>query len=167
MPIDEIYDMLETEEGVDRAFAKLDTIKDSLVFWTRGCNRRPQLLADQEVFLRHGPQWPHLRRPEVENQRLQHHLGRSDRRVGRLGHPAGGDNQEAVLEYVRWGASRHAAPCRPGQVHLVRPGPCVVRPLVVSMPILGIDMKAHMPSYEDNYQAPIVAQQRVWTDLRR
>ena len=32
----DVYDTLSTPEGVDRAFAKLDTIKDHVVFWSAG-----------------------------------------------------------------------------------------------------------------------------------
>jgi putative spermidine/putrescine transport system substrate-binding protein len=50
VPAAEVYDMLETPEGVDRAFAKLDTIKDSVVWWEAGA-QPPQLLADGEVTM--------------------------------------------------------------------------------------------------------------------
>ena len=50
VPASEVYDMLETDEGVDRAFAKLDTIKDSVVWWEAGA-QPPQLLADGEVVM--------------------------------------------------------------------------------------------------------------------
>ncbi|MGR3540762.1 MAG: ABC transporter substrate-binding protein [Hasllibacter sp.] len=50
VPADEVYDLLETEEGVDRAFAKLDEIKDSVVWWEAGA-QPPQLLADGEVVM--------------------------------------------------------------------------------------------------------------------
>ena len=33
---EDVYDTLSTPEGVDRAFAKLDTIKDHVVFWSAG-----------------------------------------------------------------------------------------------------------------------------------
>ncbi|MGB0410769.1 MAG: polyamine ABC transporter substrate-binding protein [Pikeienuella sp.] len=46
----DIYDVLSTAEGVDRAFAKLDTIKDSVVWWEAGA-QPPQLLADGEVIM--------------------------------------------------------------------------------------------------------------------
>ncbi len=46
----DIYDVLSTPEGVDRAFAKLDTIKDSTVWWEAGA-QPPQLLADGEVAM--------------------------------------------------------------------------------------------------------------------
>jgi putative spermidine/putrescine transport system substrate-binding protein len=32
----EVYNVMDTEEGIDRAFAKLDTIKDHVVFWSSG-----------------------------------------------------------------------------------------------------------------------------------
>ena len=50
VPAAEVYATLETDEGVDRAFAKLDTIKKDTVFWEAG-SQPPQLLADGEVVM--------------------------------------------------------------------------------------------------------------------
>lgn len=50
VPAAEVYAMLETEEGIARAFAKLDSIKDSVVWWEAGA-QPPQLLADGEVVM--------------------------------------------------------------------------------------------------------------------
>lgn len=50
VPAAEVYATLSTPEGVDRAFAKLDTIKDSVVWWEAG-SQAPQLLADGEVVM--------------------------------------------------------------------------------------------------------------------
>lgn len=50
VPASDIYKVLATKEGVDRAFAKLDTIKDSVVWWEAG-SQPPQLLADGEVVM--------------------------------------------------------------------------------------------------------------------
>lgn len=46
----DVYKVLATPEGVDRAFAKLDTIKPSLVFWSSG-GQPMQLLASGEVVM--------------------------------------------------------------------------------------------------------------------
>ncbi|MEM0923667.1 MAG: polyamine ABC transporter substrate-binding protein [Pseudomonadota bacterium] len=46
----EVYDVLGTSEGVDRAFAKLDSIKEVVVWWEAGA-QPPQLLADGEVTM--------------------------------------------------------------------------------------------------------------------
>ncbi len=50
VPAGEVYGILNTPEGVDRAFAKLDTIKGDIVWWEAGA-QPPQLLADGEVVM--------------------------------------------------------------------------------------------------------------------
>ncbi len=50
VPAAEVYDVLGTPEGVDRALAKLDTIKSEVVWWEAGA-QPPQLLADGEVVM--------------------------------------------------------------------------------------------------------------------
>lgn len=47
---EEVYELLETPEGRERAFAKLDTIKPEVVWWTTGA-QPPQMLADKEVVM--------------------------------------------------------------------------------------------------------------------
>lgn len=46
----EVYEVLGTDEGVDRAFAKLEEIRDDLIFWKAGA-QPPQLLASGEVVM--------------------------------------------------------------------------------------------------------------------
>lgn len=46
----DVYTMLATPEGVDRAFKKLGTIKSELVYWDAGA-QAPQLLADGQVVM--------------------------------------------------------------------------------------------------------------------
>lgn len=45
-----VYETLSTPEGLDRAFAKLDTIKSQIVWWEAGA-QAPQLLASGEVTM--------------------------------------------------------------------------------------------------------------------
>jgi putative spermidine/putrescine transport system substrate-binding protein len=47
---EEVYDVLSTPEGVDRAFKKLDTIKKDIVWWEAGA-QAPELLANGEVVM--------------------------------------------------------------------------------------------------------------------
>ncbi len=47
---DEVYKVLGTPEGIDRAFAKLDSIKKDVIWWEAGA-QPPQLLADGEVSM--------------------------------------------------------------------------------------------------------------------
>jgi putative spermidine/putrescine transport system substrate-binding protein len=50
VPAKDVYKVMRTKEGIDRAFKKLDTIKGSVVWWTAGA-QPPQLLADGEVVM--------------------------------------------------------------------------------------------------------------------
>jgi putative spermidine/putrescine transport system substrate-binding protein len=50
VPPDEVYEVLRTDEGVDRAFAKLDELKDDIIWWEAGA-QAPQLLAAGEVVM--------------------------------------------------------------------------------------------------------------------
>lgn len=50
---DQVYEVLGTPEGVERAFKKLDTIKGDIVWWEAGA-QPPQLLADGEVVMTTG-----------------------------------------------------------------------------------------------------------------
>ncbi len=50
VPTKDVYEVLSTKQGVDRAFKKLDTIKDQVIWWTAGA-QTPQLLADKEVVI--------------------------------------------------------------------------------------------------------------------
>ncbi|MCP4507555.1 MAG: extracellular solute-binding protein, partial [Fuerstiella sp.] len=46
----DVYDVLATPEGQDKALAKLDSIKDDVIWWSAGADT-PQLLADGEVIM--------------------------------------------------------------------------------------------------------------------
>lgn len=50
VPTQDVYKVLNTPEGIERAFKKLDTIKKSVVWWTSGA-QPPQLLADGQVVM--------------------------------------------------------------------------------------------------------------------
>jgi putative spermidine/putrescine transport system substrate-binding protein len=50
VPSGEVYGLLATEAGVDRAFRKLETIRRDLVWWERG-SQPPQWLAAGEVVM--------------------------------------------------------------------------------------------------------------------
>ena len=36
VPLDQVYAVLDTPEGLNRAFRKLDTIKDQVIWWEAG-----------------------------------------------------------------------------------------------------------------------------------
>jgi putative spermidine/putrescine transport system substrate-binding protein len=50
VPVKDVYKVLNTPAGVDRAFKKLDTIKKDVIWWEAGA-QPPQLLADGQVVM--------------------------------------------------------------------------------------------------------------------
>ena len=50
VPAGEVYKMLATEAGIERAYKKLDQLKANLVWWEKG-SQPPQLLASGEVTM--------------------------------------------------------------------------------------------------------------------
>jgi putative spermidine/putrescine transport system substrate-binding protein len=50
VPVDQVYKVLATKAGQDRAFKKLDEIKDHVIWWSAGA-QPPQLLADKEAVI--------------------------------------------------------------------------------------------------------------------
>ena len=51
VPKEDVYKVLSTPEGIDRAFAKLDQIKPSIVKWWAAGAEPPQMLAAGEVVM--------------------------------------------------------------------------------------------------------------------
>ena len=49
VPMDQVYDVLSTDEGLDRAFAKLEEIKPHVAVWWRSGAQSAQLIKDGEV----------------------------------------------------------------------------------------------------------------------
>jgi len=50
VPVNDVYKVFNTPTGVDRAFKKLDTIKQDVV-WFQSSSQAPQLLADGQVVM--------------------------------------------------------------------------------------------------------------------
>jgi putative spermidine/putrescine transport system substrate-binding protein len=158
---DDIYDVLRTPEGVDRAFAKLDTIKDHIVFWTEGA-QAPQLLADGEVAFATGYNGRMFDAIEVEGMNAEIIWD------GQVVEWDGwvipdGPKAEAALEYVYWATDTQRLA---DQAKFISYGPARASSaeLVGEHADLGIDMNPHMPTAPENYFSPIVLDNDFWSD---
>jgi putative spermidine/putrescine transport system substrate-binding protein len=119
---EDVYDVLETEEGVDQALAKLGTIKDDVIWWSAGAET-PQLLADGEVVI--GSTYNGRLFSVIEEQKQPVKM-LWDAQVFDLDGwiiPTGLPKSAWPRQGLREVRHRHAASRRPGQVHLLRPGP--------------------------------------------
>ena len=159
---DDIYEVLATPEGVDRAFAKLDTIKDHIVFWTEGA-QAPQLLADGEVVFATGYNGRMFDAIEVEGMNAEIIWDGQVVEWDGWVIPAGGRNIEAVKEFLYWATDTQRLA---DQAKFISYGPARASSaeLVGQHADLGIDMAPHMPTNPDNYFAPIVLDNDFWAD---
>ena len=160
--IDEVYDMLDTEEGVDRAFAKLDTIKDQVVWWTKGA-QPGQLLADGEVVM-----------ASAYNGRLFAAIEENKQPIGMMWDwqmfeldgwvvPKGAPNKEEAMKYLKFATDTQRLA---DQAKYISYGPARASsaPLVGKHATLGIDMAPHMPTNPENAKNTLMKDVEWWAD---
>ena len=104
VPHDQVYEVLATPEGVDRAFARLDTIRDSVVWWDAGA-QAPQLLADGEVAMTSSFGSRIYTAMVDEGQSFAFMWDSQVLNFGIWGIPAGSPNLEAALEFIAFSTS--------------------------------------------------------------
>jgi len=162
----DVYDVLATDEGQARAFAKLDTIKGDVIWWSAGADT-PQLLADGEVIM--GSRY---------NGRLFALIEEQGQNVGMLWDgqvfdldgwiiPAGlSDERKArALDYVYFATDTQRLA---DQAKYISYGPArkSSAPLVSKHATLGIDMAPHMPTDPNNAKNTLLYNYSFWADYR-
>ena len=163
---DEIYNVLGTDDGVARAFAKLDTIKESVVWWSAGAET-PQLLADGEVVM-----------GSTFNGRLFSAIAEQNQPIGMLWDmqsfdldgwiiPTGLSEERLarVLDYVRFATDTQRLA---DQSKYISYGPARASsaPLVSTHAELGIEMAPHMPTDPKNAANTHIYDYEWWADNR-
>jgi putative spermidine/putrescine transport system substrate-binding protein len=166
VPKDEVYDVLETKEGQDRAFAKLGEIKDQVIWWTAGAEP-PQLLADAEVVFGSGYNGRLFSVIEEQGQPISMLW---DAQVFDLDGwiiPADlpEERKEAVLAFVRFATDTQRLA---DQAKYIPYGPArsSSAPLVGKHAELGIDMARHMPTDPGNAENTFIYNYEWWADYR-
>ena len=163
---DEIYDVLETDEGQQRALDKLATIKDDVIWWSAGADT-PQLLADGEVVM-----------GSTYNGRLFSVIEEQNQPVAMLWDmqvfdldgwiiPAGlsPEREARALDYVFFATDTQRLA---DQAKYISYGPArqSSAPLVGQHAELGIDMAPHMPTDPANASNTLLYNYEFWADYR-
>jgi putative spermidine/putrescine transport system substrate-binding protein len=162
----DIYDVLETSEGQDQALAKLDTIKDQVIWWSAGADT-PQLLADGEVVM-----------GSTYNGRLFSVIVEQNQPVAMLWDmqvfdldgwiiPTGlSDEALARVEDFVFFATDTQRLADQAQYISYGPGRASSAPLVSTHADLGIDMAPHMPTDPANAANTLLYNYEFWADYR-
>ncbi len=158
----QVYEVLATEEGVEQAFAKLDTIKDHVVWWTKGA-QPGQLLADGEVIM-----------ASAYNGRLFAAIEENKQPISMMWDwqlfeldgwvvPKGAPHKEEVMKYLHFATDTQRLA---DQAKYISYGPARASsaPLVGKHAELGIDMAPHMPNAPANSEHTLVKDVDFWAD---
>lgn len=161
---DEVYDLLSTEEGVDRAFAKLDTIKDKVVWWEKGA-QPTQLLADGEVVMASAYNGRLFSAIEEEKQPIAMMWEWQVFDLDGWVIPTGGPHRAEVDKYLMFATDTQRLA---DQAKFISYGPArqSSAPLVGKHADLGIDMGPHMPTDPNNAKHTLLFNFEFWADNR-
>ena len=162
VPLDEVYDTLSTPEGIDRAFAKLDTIKSEVVWWTKGAVP-VQLLADGEVVMASAYNGRLFSGIEEEKQPIAMMWDWQWFDLDGWVVPKGGKNIDTVMEFLRFATDTQRLA---DQAKFISYGPARMSsaPLVGNHATLGIEMAPHMPTAPANSTRMLPNNIEWWAD---
>ena len=162
VPIDRVYATLDTPEGLDRAFRKLDTIKDQVVWWEAGA-QPPQMLADGEVVMSTAFNGRIFNAQVLEGQPFEIVWDGQVLDVGPIGIVAGTPDLEPALELVEF-ASRASSMAAVGRYIAYSPVRRSGLPLIGRHAEAGVDMNPHMPTYPGNMGRTLQNDWLWWSD---
>jgi putative spermidine/putrescine transport system substrate-binding protein len=162
VPYDKVYEVLSTEAGVDRAFAKLDTIKDQIIWWEAGA-QPPQLLADGEVAIASAFNGRIFNAQVVEKQPFTIIWDGQVFELDGYIIPKGAPNMKAAMDYLRFATDTQRLA---DQAKYISYGPArkSSAPLVSTHAETGIDMNPHLPTNPANFKTPIKKDAEFWAD---
>ena len=164
VPIDEVYAALDTAAGIERAFRKLDTIKDEIVWWEAGA-QPPQLLADGEVVMSTTYNGRIFNAQVIENQPFVIVWDGQVLDTGYLAILQGAPNLKAAREFVAF-ASRPSSMAAVARRISYGPTRRSAQPLVTTHQATGVDMRPHMPSSPENMRRALPNDWRWWSENR-
>ncbi len=160
----DVYKMLATPAGVDRAFAKLDSIKDSVVWWEAGA-QPPQLLADGEVAMTTAYNGRIFGAVASENKPFEIVWDGQILDLDLFVIPKGAPNKKEALEFIAFATDTQRLA---DQAKYISYGPARKSsgPLVGKFQDGKIDMAPHMPTAADNMKVALLNDFAFWADYQ-
>lgn len=162
VPADKVYEMLGTAAGVDRAFAKLDTIKGDLLWWEAGA-QPPQMLADGEVTYTTAYNGRIFNAMATENKPFEIVWDGQVWDLDLWVIPKGAPNKEAAMKFIAYSTDTQRLA---DQAAWISYGPARKSsvPLIGKHAEAGIDMAPHMPTSPANFKNALQNDFEFWAD---
>ena len=158
----DVYATLGTPEGLDRAFAKLDTIKGDVVWWEAGA-QAPQLLADGVVVMTTGYNGRIFNAAISEGKPFQIIWDAQIYENEMYAIPKGAPNMEEALQFIAYATSTEGLRA---SAEYISYGPARASSLIE--PILFNDgktvMAPHLPTAPENMGNALESSADFWVD---
>ncbi len=158
----DVYKILTTPEGVDRAFAKLSTIKDSVIWWEAGA-QPPQLLADGEVAMTTAYNGRIFNAVASEGKPFEIVWDGQILDLDLWVIPKGAPNLELAMDFLMFSTATEQLA---KQASYISYGPArkSSTPMVGKFHNKDIDMGPHMPTAPDNLKNAVQNDVEFWAD---
>ncbi|SMO92793.1 ABC transporter substrate-binding protein [Paracoccus laeviglucosivorans] len=162
VPAADVYDVLSTPEGVDRAFAKLETIKADTVWWEAGA-QPVQLLADGEVVMATGYNGRFFDAMVAEGKPFEIIWDGQYMDMDMFAIPKDSPNPEAALEYLKFATDTQRLA---DQAKWIAYGPSRKS----SAALVGMyqdgktEMGPHMPTNPEHMTTAVMDDPEFWVD---
>ena len=162
VPASEVYATLDTDEGVDRAFRKLDSIKDQVVWWDAGA-QPPQMLADGEVVMTTAYNGRIFNAQVLENQPFTIVWHGQVLEISNLAILAGSPNLTAARKLIAY-ASRSSSMAAVSRYIAYSPSRHSAEGLISHHLATGVSMASHMPNAPENTKLALRSDWLWWSD---
>lgn len=162
VPAAEVYAMLETDEGIDRAFAMLDKIKGDTIWWEAGA-QPPQLLADGEVSMTTAYNGRIFAAQVAEAKPFEIVWDGQVYEYDLFVIPKGAPNMEAALEFVKFSTDTQRLADQAKWISY-GPGRKSSGALVGLYQDGKTEMGPHMPTSAENLTNALASSYEFWVD---
>ena len=162
VPANRVYAALNTPEGVDRAFRKLDSIKDMIVWWETG-DEPPQLLGSRKVAMSTAWNGRIFNAQAMENRPFSIVRDGQVLNGSALAIVAGTPNLAAARRFLLF-AARVESMAAVSRYIPYGPARRSGAALVSTHAETGIDMRPHMPTDPGNMANAVFNDWRWWRD---
>ncbi|WP_020559769.1 ABC transporter substrate-binding protein [Thiofilum flexile] len=155
VPAEEVYTVLATPEGVDRAFKKLDELKPHIQWWEAGA-QPPQWLVAGDVVMSSAYSG-RIAAAQAEGRKLVILWPGSIYDLDYWAIPKGSKNIEAAYEFIKFASQPDTQAAYSSQIPY---GP--VNPTAIEK--LSPEKAKEMPTYTDNLKGALAMGTEFWVD---
>jgi putative spermidine/putrescine transport system substrate-binding protein len=162
VPAADVYKVMKTKEGIDRAFKKLDTIKKDIVWWD-SANQPAQFLADGQVLMTTGYNGRIFDAAKGQSKSFEIVWDGQVWDVGLWVIPKGSPNKAAALDFIKFSTSAEAMA---DQTKWVSYAPARKSGLtkVAKFNDGKTEMAPHMPTAEGNFKNAVQNDFVFWAE---